>query len=57
MVTRKYSDFESSEEVAGIIGSEVMESGKSEGWQGRPAHGIGPQPQHVIDWTHGAEIL
>jgi hypothetical protein len=49
MVTRKYSDFESSEKVEGIIGSKVVESGKSESWQGRPAHGIGPQPQHVID--------
>jgi len=38
MVTRKYSDFESSEKVAGIIGSEVIEFGKSEGWQGRPTH-------------------
>ena len=41
MVTRKYSDFESSEKVAGIIGREVIEFGKSEGWQGKPAHGIG----------------
>ena len=34
MVTRKYSDFGSSKMVAGIIASEVIESGKSDGWQG-----------------------
>ncbi len=34
MVTRKYRDLGSSKMVAGIIASEVIESGKSDGWQG-----------------------
>ena len=34
MVTRKYSDFGSLTMVAGIIASEVIESGKSDGWRG-----------------------
>ncbi len=34
MAYRKYCDIESSEKVAGIIGYEVIESGKSDGWQG-----------------------
>jgi len=34
MLVRKYRDCGSSNKVAGIIGSEVIESGKSDGWQG-----------------------
>ena len=34
MVTRKYRDFGSLKMVAGIIASEVVVSGKSDGWQG-----------------------
>lgn len=34
MVTRKYREIGSSKIVAGIIASEVIESGKSDGWQG-----------------------
>jgi len=34
MVTRRYSDVGSSTMVAGIIASDVIESEKSDGWQG-----------------------
>jgi len=34
MVVRKYRDVGYSEMVAGIIAGEVVESGKSDGWQG-----------------------
>jgi hypothetical protein len=34
MVVRKYREMGSSKMVAGIIAGEVIESGKSDGWQG-----------------------
>ena len=34
MVVRKYREIGSTKVVAGIIASEVIESGKSDGWQG-----------------------
>ena len=34
MVVRKYREIGSSKMVAGIIAGEVIESGKSDGWQG-----------------------
>ena len=34
MIVRKYREIGSSKVVAGIIASEVIESGKSDGWQG-----------------------
>ena len=34
MATRKYREIGSSKQVAGIIASDVIESGKSDGWQG-----------------------
>ena len=34
MVVRKYLEIGSSKQVAGILASEVIESGKSDGWQG-----------------------
>lgn len=34
MVARKYREIGSSKQVAGIIASEVIESGKSYGWAG-----------------------
>ena len=34
MVVRKYREVGSAKVVAGIIASEVIESGKSDGWQG-----------------------
>ncbi len=34
MEIRKYSNFTSSEEVAGVIAYEIVQKGKSEGWCG-----------------------
>lgn len=34
MIVRKYREIGSSKQVAGIIAHEVIESGKSDGWQG-----------------------
>ena len=34
MATRKYREIGSSKQVAGIIAREIIESGKSDGWQG-----------------------
>ena len=68
MVTRKYRDFGSSKMVAAIIASEVIASGKSDGWQGSlgelsqvekilPNFNIFYMDDYVGEWGHRTEHL